>query len=676
MNTYSHINCYRPDVDGLRALAVVSVVFFHAGLDGFGGGYIGVDVFFVISGYLITSHILSDLNRGVFSLGEFYLRRMRRILPALAAMIMLTLIVGLIFLTPTEYLELGRATRSSGVFLSNHLFWETKNNYWNQDFLSSQPLLHTWSLAVEEQFYLILPFFLAALYRFKFFDPKRTESQFGTAFNWLLVALIVFSLLYSVCLLPVDAAAAFYLLPSRFWELLSGGLLAAWQLQQPQKKVGISIANMIGLSGLLLIIIPIFFYTERTPFPGLGAVPVVLGTIILIFIGSCEKQQQVLSYRFLAFRPLVFIGLISYSLYLWHWPLLVFFRSAGWYAWQLPVIPVWFNLLVIFFISWLSWRFIEQPFRTKTKLFKGLWLSLGAGFSILVLFVIFGACAVKFVENSSRYPKLLPQSIARLVEDLRVVPGINCEGNPALDSIRKGVAGCSLGELSESSRDPSFILIGDSHARMWVAGLDKLAKENHVTGLAYTYSSCTPVKGYTPPSRPECAIIINELLKFIATHPARSVLLAGYWVDSANLSIVRDALNRNVFWSGLEQTALFLQKSGKEVIFIEDIPELAENKLPYAKGLESIKMQGLPSYGPSLTEHLTRQSEALDFFKRMEEEFGFRKITPTYALCGTGQCVVAKNSRTLYRDKHHLTDYGAIQLRYIFQKILITDQFN
>lgn len=660
---------YRPDIDGLRALAVLPVVLFHADVACFGGGFIGVDVFFVISGYLITGHLLTEMSRGAFSFGGFYERRVRRILPALAAVVAFTLAAGSVLLVPGELIESGRAARSIGYFSSNHLFWRTQSDYWNQNALAVQPLLHTWSLAVEEQFYLVLPCLLALAYwlRRRGDVPGNGIKLKPPVLEMALLA--VASLVFSVALMRFDAAAAFYLLPARAWELLAGGLLAAWLAGGRERRASVPVANICGFVGLLLVVAPVFIYTDTTPFPGVSALPVVLGACLTIYAGSCRRPSMIS--RALSLRPLVVVGLISYSLYLWHWPLLVFFRSAGWYAWGLPEIPTAGIIAIVFGVSWLSWRWIERPFRRKAAVGRRLRATLGAGAVVSIAMFVMGSVVIEMGRDSSGHARLLPESVVQLGEDVRLVPGVRCESNPDPVAIREGAAGCRLGKSESLADVPEFLLLGDSHARMWVAGLDRLAGELGVSGAAFTYSSCTPVRGYIPPSRPECARIMDALLDFVAMQPVRRIILAGYWVDSAGAARSSGVGSGFDFWAAMEQTAAFLRRAGKEVIFIEDVPELANDLVPYRKGIESIKGRGQAAFGPSLKEHLSRQSAALEVFERMREQSGIRTLSPTLALCGTGRCMVARDSRTWYRDTHHLTDYGATQLRTMFQPVLV-----
>jgi len=349
---------YRPDIDGLRALAVMPVVLFHADVALFSGGFVGVDIFFVISGYLITAMLLQDMAAGRFSIVDFYMRRARRILPALLAVVLVTLLVSFFFLLPNELAQAAKAARRIAVFTSNHLFWQTQGDYWQQNTLANQPLLHTWSLAVEEQFYFIIPVLLLACFKIK--------QRSGVLLTLCLLAIASFAT--SQYWLTHDAAGAFYLLPSRAFELLIGAILAVVLMHGNSGSLLVN--QCIGSAGLVGIVISIFCFHDKMPFPGAAALLPCLGAAAIIYSGAATHSDKTSWVnRLLATRTLVFIGLISYSLYLWHWPVLVLVRSMGWYAWDLPHIPTAMLITVILLLSWLSWRWIELPFRAKKSQF-------------------------------------------------------------------------------------------------------------------------------------------------------------------------------------------------------------------------------------------------------------------------------------------------------------------
>ena len=344
---------YRPEIDGLRAIAVLAVVFFHAGI-GMPGGFIGVDVFFVISGYLITSLIIKDLQTDTFSLASFWERRARRIFPAAAAMVLIVLVAGWFLLLPTDYSTLAKAAAWQAVFAANFYFWKTTNYFSGP--ADEQPLLHTWSLAVEEQFYLFVPLILIALFR----SPRLRRRPI-----LIFVFIVGFVASFAISIIAVSRApgAAFYLLPTRAWELLAGSIVAV----MPSIALTTSrwIRELFCWVGLAAIMIPCLLYSKETPFPGIAALPPCLGTALIIWASSRETSEtRNYACRLLAWRPMVFIGLISYSIYLWHWPLFAFGR----YLSITPLSSQFSMALVVasFIFAIASWRLVETPYRKRT----------------------------------------------------------------------------------------------------------------------------------------------------------------------------------------------------------------------------------------------------------------------------------------------------------------------
>lgn len=333
---------YRSEIDGLRTVAVVPVVLFHAGLGLFSGGFVGVDVFFVISGFLITTILLGDLEAGRFSILTFYERRARRILPALFVVLLVCLPFAWAWMLPSIFEEFARSLIAVALFFSNVLFWRESGYF--APAAEEKPLLHTWSLAVEEQYYLIFPLLLWALWRW------RRERLM-----WVVVALAAASLglnLWAQRNDAISSEAVFYLTPTRAWELLVGSLCAFHD--RPERRRG---SDALAGLGMAMIVLPIFLYDATTPFPGLYALPPVLGTaLVLLFARGGTRVARLLSVG-----PVVGIGLISYSVYLWHQPLLAFarLRSPGEPPLGLMLALAAASLL----LGYLSWRFVEQPFR-------------------------------------------------------------------------------------------------------------------------------------------------------------------------------------------------------------------------------------------------------------------------------------------------------------------------
>ena len=344
---------YRPEIDGLRAIAVLPVILYHGKFSFFQGGFVGVDIFFVISGFLITRIILSEIFQSSFSIVNFYERRARRILPALFAVLIFSTFFAWQLLPPNEFKDFGQSLMFTSAFSSNILFW-LESGYFNIG-TDLKPLIHTWSLGIEEQFYILFPLFTILIYAIS----KRFIFPF--------IFLIFFISLYLAQIYSapdIDATvreAAFFLLPTRAWELLLGSILFLTQNNSSitSKKM---LNNLISLVGLLLICYSIIFFSEATPFPSLYALIPTVGAALVITFGI----KGTVAYRLLTIKPMIFIGLISYSAYLWHQPLLAL--SRYYFIGELSSIYVLFMVLVTLLLAYLSWRFIEQPFRDKKKL--------------------------------------------------------------------------------------------------------------------------------------------------------------------------------------------------------------------------------------------------------------------------------------------------------------------
>jgi peptidoglycan/LPS O-acetylase OafA/YrhL len=354
---------YRPEIDGLRAIAVAAVILFHAGFALFSGGFVGVDVFFVISGFLITSIIVEELKTGRFSVLRFYERRSRRILPALFTVMAACVPFAYRLLSPDDLTDFAQSLAAICLFASNVLFWGESGYFDTQAEL--KPLLHTWSLAVEEQFYVVFPLLLLAAWRL------------GRGVLLALIgAIAVASVFTSVDEVRNFPSAAFYLLPSRAWQLLVGALasfvaerLQAADVRQPAVRLA---GEAVGWGGMAMIVLALFLFDERTPFPGLNAALPTLGTA-LVLLGASDRTSVG---RMLAWQPLVGLGLISYSAYLWHQPLFAFTKHA--LLADLPADLAIVLCAVTVVLASLSWRYVEQPFRDRSLISRGAVYALSA----------------------------------------------------------------------------------------------------------------------------------------------------------------------------------------------------------------------------------------------------------------------------------------------------------
>ncbi len=455
---------YRAEVDGLRALAVVPVIFFHAGYPGFSGGFVGVDVFFVISGYLITSIIASELDQGKFSIVSFYERRARRILPALTFVIACSIPPALFLLSPEDLVDFGQSVVATQLFASNVLFWREVGYFGTATEL--KPLLHTWSLAVEEQYYIFFPPLLMAIWAFA---RRGLWVILGASFVVSLAAAEYWSL--------QKPSAVFFLSPFRAWELLIGAFCALYLGNRQFMPLRGALADLAGLAGLLMILASIILYDKDTPFPGKFALLPTLGTAAVILFAHVGTWTA----RFLALSPFVGIGLISYSAYLWHQPLFAFARHAT------PGEPSWlmFGALTVLslVLAWLSWKFVEAPFRNRHSVSRAqiFWFS---GLSILLL----GAAGFLLTLNKGWPERLPPRLQAMLIDDrVRVLTG-PCDFSSPKSVNEKRFQTCQ-------DQDNIVYLVGDSHTK---AIADSLRQKLDAQGrnlIVLTAAGCLPIPG-------------------------------------------------------------------------------------------------------------------------------------------------------------------------------------
>lgn len=625
----SNPKTYRPDVDGLRTVAVLSVVFCHAGLS-FSGGFVGVDVFFVISGYLIAGLILKELKQGTFTLTNFWERRIRRIVPALLVVTVFTLVAGFIILMPDDYKAYGKSLVGLMLLASNVQFWRDIDYFASN--AEEKPLLHTWSLSVEEQFYIFVPLFLLLLAR---------KSHLHRAFVVLAIAAVL-SFGFSVYGAMRYPSATFYLLPTRAWELFAGALLA-FSTAKPDRKTTWR-TEVIAVLGVALILIPCFIYNHETSFPGLTALPPVLGTVLLIWSGSFSAPLPIVS-RILAARPMVFIGLISYSLYLWHWPLFSFARYIS-----IKPIPVhyWVVLIGLSFICAIaSWRFVETPFRTR-QLFPArprLFGVTGLAFAGLL------GCGVMLYRGNLITPHFSEQT-AKLVAtgkfDMRYVHELEAEHVPQ-----------KMARFGATNQPPQLLVWGDSHAMAILPTIEALSQESGVSVVAATHAATAPVLDYFCRNRwsmHERAVPFNiAVMDYIKGGNVRSVLLVGCWRMYAK---DRD------FQPALEKTIDQLLAAKVSVYLMREVPTYEFN---VSKALVRFSYQGrdLSQLGVKLSDYEAEESIPKELRQRMEAR-GVRVLEPLPILLARSKSpdfLPYDDGGSFYYDHFHLSTYGALALK-------------
>jgi peptidoglycan/LPS O-acetylase OafA/YrhL len=639
---------YRPEIDGLRAVAVLAVVLFHAGL-GVPGGFVGVDVFFVISGFLITSLILKDLQAGKFSLAHFWERRARRIIPAAVVMVVAVLIAGWFLLLPSDYAAAGRSAGMHAIFASNIHFWRSTNYFASS--ADEQPLLHTWSLAVEEQFYLIVPFLLLFLFRYALFRCRGPLLL-------LLIPAFMISLALSVFLLPRAPAATFYLLPTRAWELLAGSIVAllpAVSLSRLLREV------LCGLA-LAAILAPCFLYTKETPFPGLAALPSCLGTCLLIWASSDSRPGAGAPLSavgsLLSSRPFVFIGLISYSLYLWHWPLFAFSSY-----WALEPLSAGYRLCLVvagFLLAVLSWRFVETPFRTRRlgasrhAVFGWAGGGLLASMALSVTLMRGGGFPERFTETVLAFDSSKDQGeVAEQVDLADVLEG-------------------RLPRLGAAAPAPVTLLVwGDSHAGSLLAAADRMALDHSESVLAAWHSGTPPVLDYAPaPDRKgwslgnECPAFNQAILELALKHRIPDVLLvarwSGYFEDEFE---TRSGIETGTFGRQLVQTVKRIHAAGSRPWILMEVPNHGV-PVPKALVVQEVFSTDISRFAATMGTMTQRNRPMLDLIPELESA-GARIIDTSALLLdpATNRFRMAHQRKALYFDSHHLTRNGALFVR-------------
>ncbi|ANT60166.1 acyltransferase [Salipiger sp. CCB-MM3] len=661
---------YRPDIDGLRAVAVLAVVLYHFGLPWLGGGFTGVDVFFVISGFLIGGILWREHEaEGRIRLGAFYLRRFRRLAPAFFAMALITAALGAALLLPFEFREFGKSLIAATVYLSNVLFYK-QAGYFDTG-AEMKPLLHTWSLAVEEQFYLFLPLLIALL------------SRHRQVLLMALVAVWGASLVSSVLATPSHPGAAFYLFPFRAWELLSGVLLAIWGLETGRVWRG---RAALSWAGLALIAVSVTLIPAGPMFPGLLALPPVLGTVLLIANGTGANPVN----RALSHPVALFFGRISYSLYLWHWPVVTLsLYLRGSYSGPLEA-AAWIALSVV--LAWLSWRFIEMPVRrarlapplvfggtalaSAAALAVGGWLYLGDG-----LAERFGPSVRPHIAASADFL----QDWSRCTTP---------ESGPLM-----GIETCPIGPEGA----PQVLVWGDSHARAFKEGLDLAAHEANVSGLIIWRAGCPPLFGLrksesaaTPAQDHACTQANLQIRQALPSLDSlQRVALIGRWTYYAHGSgIGLDAGNRITVTptdaptpAGVPQASILAEAERTtvaelrglvpDVVVLRQPPEIPgyDSRLAAREAAHAgWPLAKTPVTAPDVPRSALaqRSAEAEAPWRAMAEAGQIRWIDTWPRFCDAEACHALHDGQGWYFDNNHITNAAALALRDLFGPIFGT----
>jgi peptidoglycan/LPS O-acetylase OafA/YrhL len=637
---------YKPAIDGLRALAVVSVLLFHANAPFLPGGYIGVDVFFVISGYLITTLICQEYGAGRFTLTGFYVRRIRRIFPALALVLLSTTAVSMTIMLPPDLIRFGSSVVASVLFYSNFYFWAQKSNYL-RDGLEFEPLLHTWSLAIEEQFYILFPLFMGlALPRFKRLDL-------------ILIAGAAASFALSVYLTARHPVAAFYISPSRAWELLLGGWLAISGVKDRAPR---RVILWLQLAGLVMIGAAAVCFDRLTRFPGFAALIPCVGTALLV--AWCDDKSRMMAA--LSHPVLVWLGLISYPLYLWHWTLLVVGRLV--LLREPSALEIAFIYLLAVVLAAATWHYLEKPIRAR----KGQGSTAG---------VFAGAATVACVTVAIGWwaPRAAEAVWGTSATDVARLLAAAKDYAPALGSCHnwdrkqpERLSHCTMGAQDRLEFD--FVLWGDSHAGAVAMAVDGAARDLGKKGLQLTSDDCLPFlrtrvilnrQATDCEARNEASF---ELMRQLGIH---RVMLAGAWVQYAGdynkvlqPSGVSTTAEDNVaaFRQGFRQTIDILRAAGIDVVVVGPVPQIGWN-VPSRLATMTWRKKPLPD-GPSLDDFMKSERKIMPLLKELERDH-VNVMYPHERLCAV-TCLIHLNGEVLYSDDEHLSTRGADLLRPMF----------
>ena len=618
---------YRPDIDGLRAVSVILVVLFHAGL-GVTGGYVGVDVFFVISGYLITSLILKQQAADRFDLAEFFARRVRRIIPAVSMMTLATLLLGSFCLSPDAWMNLAKSAVAQTAMVANVWYWRTIN-YFTTD-AELKPLLHMWSLAVEEQFYLVYPFLLAALRR-----SSRRQLFF------VLSGLTVLSLVLAQVFLGTRAPAVYYLLPFRAWELLLGGIVSL--IPNNRFTRWREVETTVGSA---MIIGPAFFYNAQTPFPGLSALTPCVGAALIIHGGSSGTTGVG---RWLGARPMVAIGLLSYSIYLWHWPLLAVARNLLGVRLPWPVAAG--VILLSLAVAAGSWRWVEEPIRRGTAFDsrRFSWkLFMAASASVLV----FTGGILAGQGFPGRFSSTtLEHFAARSDGPFRREVTVNAAERGDLPSFG-----------SSEGRD-SVLVWGDSHAKMFISGINAACLHRGIRGIQATHAATPPVLDFVDKHDSKMFAATprfnRAVLKAVLDRRPSLVILGGFWKNYARHPDFEQALSQTidaVTSAGIPLCVVL--DSAAFPVHVAD--ELARRSI---FGLRSADLVLSPE------EYWAQNQTANEVILRVAAGRA-AVLNPADVLTDSqGNWVAQIDGKTLYSDSSHLSGAGGLRLAPLFEEL-------
>jgi len=618
---------FRPDIEGLRALAIAPVVVFHAWPAVMPGGFVGVDIFFVISGYLITTLLLQRLAAGRYSIGSFYAARIRRIFPALFAMLAIVAPACLLLLEPQALREFARLLGATGLFVSNVELYRTTGYF--EGAADLKPLLHTWSLAVEEQYYIVFPPLLALLWRF-------ARLRIGV----VLLGVGAVSLAWCLWLMPRDAEWAFFAAPARTFELMIGSGLAWWVGRSDVPPVRPArLDQVVGWVALAALVASLLLMRADHAFPGPAALSPCLATAALIWVGT---TGQATATRWLSTGPLRWIGAMSFSLYLWHWPVLVLTRH--WVLDEPTAMQAALAVALSVALAWASLRWVEAPVR-RSSVAQPVMLVAGASTIVASLAAAWALTAAS--DQRAAKPGRDAQLRAGASDFSPDRKRCHSSGNRWLAYDAR----CLFGPEAASA---TLAVWGDSHGVEIARALGDQAGGRRIAQL--TGSTCPPALGYTPPGRPRCADVNRAVIERLSQDASvDSVLLV------ARYEFYLDAPDALAFEAGLAESVRRLRQAGKRVLLLDPVPTY-HYPIPAALALRWRRGQDLAEQGQTPSHYEASQAASLALVQRLAAGGQARRIAVGELLCHEPRCAVLESNHSLYFDDNHLSMHGAAKV--------------
>ena len=639
---------YRADIDGLRTVAVLPVVIFHAGL-GLPGGFVGVDVFFVISGFLITFLLVSEIQTNRFSIINFYERRARRIFPALFAMVFATTVAASFVMLPYDFEDFGKSVVATTLLAAN--IWFYKQEGYFTEAAELEPLLHAWSLSVEEQYYIVFPLLLLFAFRYL--------GRLGAVALILCVGLISF--LAAAKTVSSAPEASLHL---RAWELMIGSLLAIGFALSWTDRVSLPkwMAHLVSLFGLAFIIVPVFFYNPETLFPGVNALPPCLGAMLMIAIGGDGRG---IGTRFLSLPIMTFVGKLSYSIYLWHWPVitLVYYKFG-----ELTSALGLSCLAVAFVLAYLSWRFVEQPFRNRRR--------IGVP---MVAFTSIGAMALStglglFIWRSDGLPNRVDPRLLDIVQPAVPRTTHYAKFRHCLFVTPERAQNGDVCVRGAESVQPSFVFVGDSHAASLTPVVFDMARDLGIAGYQYSNPGLVPLPDVWRLDRVGTEDV-DAFVAFVQERPSiETIIIARYWLHQMTGYTYRfegdvwlderydgsgASYNQTATLNGLIRLSRMFPD--REIVLLDDVPSGSEMHI--RDQIRRVNFEGLSKLGLPVEAYQKQRASYEPFFEKLAQDTPNIFYRPVASkLCDAQLCRLFDGDTLLYNDGDHVKPVGALKL--------------